>query len=334
MAGSPSASTSLARNAAPLGPAHARARPLPRHERRPHLSGRPRLATCHPDGRANGLTWIAPDGPRHTVLLAERVEERAVRLVRRSQDTRRPPPLHPEAPRQDRLRRQGRQGRRGRAHRLARGHRSAARVCVSALSIVDRFCSPPGGVLYMGVRSRESSALGGGAPPGPALAQRLEPPRASSACEFVSLEPCMKNRAEWFIAEVAVVPRGYGIVPLVPDERLRAIFDRCSVAAIGCESDGATTLARISSGHPRFACSWWSEIAASAHGMRASSRRFTRVCANVSRILQETLGSGTPSSADRSWCGRDKTRSKRRLWRSRAPRSLHQLTLLDEHVHE
>jgi mono/diheme cytochrome c family protein len=31
-------------------------------------------ASCHPDGRADGLTWATPDGPRQTILLAGRAD--------------------------------------------------------------------------------------------------------------------------------------------------------------------------------------------------------------------------------------------------------------------
>ncbi len=30
-------------------------------------------ASCHPDGRSDGLTWATPDGPRQTIMLAGRV---------------------------------------------------------------------------------------------------------------------------------------------------------------------------------------------------------------------------------------------------------------------
>lgn len=84
-----------------------------------------------------------------------------------------------------------------------------------------------------------------------ALASRLEgdPGRA----ERVFLGICTKNRAEWFIAEVAAVMRGYVVVPLSPEdseERLRAILDRCPITAVVCESGGVRALARIASGHP------------------------------------------------------------------------------------
>src|SRR5262249_55717817 len=31
-------------------------------------------ASCHPDGRTDGLTWTTPDGPRQPILLAARLE--------------------------------------------------------------------------------------------------------------------------------------------------------------------------------------------------------------------------------------------------------------------
>jgi hypothetical protein len=90
-----------------------------------------------------------------------------------------------------------------------------------------------------------------------ALARRLETPdhaNEPSGSERVFLGLCTKNRAEWFIAEVAAVIRGYVVVPLSPDdseERLRAILDRCPVAAVVCESGSVGALARIASEHPK-----------------------------------------------------------------------------------
>jgi hypothetical protein len=31
-------------------------------------------ASCHPDGREDGLTWATPDGPRQTIMLAGRID--------------------------------------------------------------------------------------------------------------------------------------------------------------------------------------------------------------------------------------------------------------------
>jgi fatty acid CoA ligase FadD9 len=100
-----------------------------------------------------------------------------------------------------------------------------------------------------------------------ALASRLEPldkdtnnknnkndNEGPSGAERVFLGLCTKNRAEWFIAEVAAVLRGYVVVPLSPEdseERLRAILDRCPVAAVVCESSSAGALARIAADHPK-----------------------------------------------------------------------------------
>jgi fatty acid CoA ligase FadD9 len=95
-----------------------------------------------------------------------------------------------------------------------------------------------------------------------ALASRLElltsntenKKEEPSGAERVFLGLCTKNRSEWFIAEVAAVLRGYVVVPLSPDdseERLRAILDRCPVAAVVCESSSAGALARIAADHPK-----------------------------------------------------------------------------------
>ncbi len=49
-----------------------------------HASGDPRIssdgracASCHPDGRDDGLVWSTPDGPRQTISLAGRVRHEA-----------------------------------------------------------------------------------------------------------------------------------------------------------------------------------------------------------------------------------------------------------------
>jgi mono/diheme cytochrome c family protein len=49
-----------------------------------HASGRKEIssdgracASCHPDGRDDGLTWTSPEGPRQTPMLAGRLEESA-----------------------------------------------------------------------------------------------------------------------------------------------------------------------------------------------------------------------------------------------------------------
>lgn len=84
-----------------------------------------------------------------------------------------------------------------------------------------------------------------------ALARRLETSTEPGARVFLGL--CTKNRAEWFIAEVAAVLRGYVVVPLSPDdseERLFAILARCPVNAVVCEAAVAPALARIAADHP------------------------------------------------------------------------------------
>lgn len=85
---------------------------------------------------------------------------------------------------------------------------------------------------------------------GGALASRLERDRD----DRVFLGICTKNRAEWFIAEVAAILRGYVIVPLSPDdpeERLRAILERCPVNAVVCEKGSISALARIAANHSK-----------------------------------------------------------------------------------
>lgn len=86
-----------------------------------------------------------------------------------------------------------------------------------------------------------------------ALARRLEPAGGEGGEDRVFLGLCAKNRAEWFIAEVAAVLRGYVVVPLSPEDpedRLRAVLDRCPVAAIVCEGDVAGILARVAADRP------------------------------------------------------------------------------------
>lgn len=89
-----------------------------------------------------------------------------------------------------------------------------------------------------------------------ALARRLERPataigKSDESCRiFIGL--CTKNRAEWFISEVAAVLRGYVIVPLSPEDpedRLRAIVSRCPVSVIVCEDASASVLSRIAEDH-------------------------------------------------------------------------------------
>ena len=63
------------REAARLSPKLERGRQLFHAVRDVRLSFDGRAcASCHPDGRADGLTWATPDGPRQTILLAGRAD--------------------------------------------------------------------------------------------------------------------------------------------------------------------------------------------------------------------------------------------------------------------
>jgi fatty acid CoA ligase FadD9 len=77
------------------------------------------------------------------------------------------------------------------------------------------------------------------------LAARLEAP-SLEAGERVFLGLCLVNRAEWVVADLAAVMRGYVVVPLAPDdpiERLVELVNRCGMACLLCEPELEVELA-------------------------------------------------------------------------------------------
>jgi fatty acid CoA ligase FadD9 len=83
-----------------------------------------------------------------------------------------------------------------------------------------------------------------------ALAERLEGEPGDGR---VFLGLCTRNRAEWVIADLAGVMRGYVVVPLSPDdsdERLAGILARCPLDAVLVEGDGAERFRRLAARCP------------------------------------------------------------------------------------
>jgi long-subunit acyl-CoA synthetase (AMP-forming) len=79
---------------------------------------------------------------------------------------------------------------------------------------------------------------------GRALAARLEP----GAGERIFVGLATRTRAEWLVAEIACLIRGYVVVPLAPTEpedRLRAIVLRCALDAVVCEAEQAPLFRRL-----------------------------------------------------------------------------------------
>jgi fatty acid CoA ligase FadD9 len=75
------------------------------------------------------------------------------------------------------------------------------------------------------------------------LAQRLEPSEAR-----VTLAIMLPNRAEWAIADLAALARGYVIVPISPedaDDRLAIILERARPACVICEPGDVERLRRL-----------------------------------------------------------------------------------------
>lgn len=69
----------------------------------------------------------------------------------------------------------------------------------------------------------------------------------------VFLGLCMKNRAEWVMADMAAVMRGYVVVSLSPedsDERLAGILGRCPLAAVIVDGSGRERFTRLASHCP------------------------------------------------------------------------------------
>jgi len=80
------------------------------------------------------------------------------------------------------------------------------------------------------------------------LAARLEPDAAR-----IVIVVMLRNRAEWVMADLAALVRGYVTVPIAPDDaddRVAQILERAHARCVICEPDNAERVARLAGGTP------------------------------------------------------------------------------------